>query len=186
MILFLYCLKYKFKYFTFFSIEHNQTNSETNKSDYNNFEFSEKKYEQTFNFESFKNRNLEISKANSSSNPKLNSKTKSKKQKEENEDEENNKLSERQEFDNKLLSQLNKYIQEDTSYLSELGKKVNQTVKESSLSNEEVKEEQNEEESENRFEGVLVKRPIKGFVWGMGNQTQKKKCKLIQTSFILN
>lgn len=129
-----------------------------------------------FNFDSFKNRNLEISKNNNlNSNHKLNSKNKLKdKQKEELEGDEKNQVVERQEFDQKLLAQLNKFIQEDRSFFNEQGKKINES---SNNINHEIKEDKIEEEFENKFDGVLVKRPPKGFVWGMGNQANKKKCK---------
>ena len=148
-----------------------------------------------FDFDTFKNRNLEISKNNLNSNSKLNSKTKSKnKQKEEgqeNEEKENKDLEEMQEFDQKLLAQLNKHIQEDKSFFTEQGKKMNQaTNANSNNSDDKFKEDKNEEESENKFDGVLVKRPLKGFVWGMGNQANKKKCnkkiKIINIIFSFN
>lgn len=136
-----------------------------------------------FSFDTFKNRNLELSKINFNSNPKLNPKSKSKKkQKEEgneNEDEKANEGIERQEFDQKLLVQLNKYIKEDSAVFTEQGKKINQDAQNNSGNKDEFKHESYnaEEENDNKFDGILVKRPPKGFVWGMGNQANKKKCK---------
>jgi len=94
----------------------------------------------------------------------------------------------RQELDQKLLTQLNKHIKEDSSYFTEQAKKINKSVTSSNSgenTNYEFQEDKNEKEneSENIFDGVLVKRPPKGFVWGMGNQANKKKCK--ELNFIL-
>lgn len=145
---------------------------------------SESRNSTRFNFESFKNRNLEISKNNLNSNPKLNSKNKSKnnpkEETEEFEEDNQRQLVERQEFDEKLLAQLNKYIKEDSSFFTEQGKKINQSTKNTS---DEMMENKIEEENENKFDGILVKRPPKGFVWGMGNQANKKKCKKRLTNF---
>jgi len=121
---------------------------------------------------------LEINNNNNlNSNNKLNSKNKSKDiQKGNLPDVENNQTEERQDFDQKLIAQLNKFIQEDNSFFIEQGRKINESA---NNINDEIKEDKIEEKFDNKFDGVLVKRPPKGFVWGMGNQTNKKKCKKI-------
>ncbi len=62
----------------------------------------------------------------------------------------------------------------------EQGKKINQNVNSNKNSQyqKDLETSKAEETEDIKFEGVLVKRPPKGFVWGMGNQSNKKKCNL--------
>lgn len=78
-------------------------------------------------------------------------------------------------MNDKLLSQLNKYIKDDDEFLN-TNKSVNKN-KEIEFSNQEI------EDNFNQLDGVLVHRPPKGFVWGLGQQTRKKKCNLKKFNF---
>jgi len=130
------------------------------------------------NFDSFKKRNLQLNKNllddknNIISNREATiNKIESKSNKNDNDDESH--VINSQEFDEKLISQLNKYIKEE-------GTMFNTSVEDNNKRNHknlsDKMDNEIEDEIENKFDGILVKRPHKGFVWGMGNQTNKKKC----------
>lgn len=148
-----------------------------------------------FSFDKFKKRNIELNSKNSLVKAEKNVKFSKKlvvdnrDQKPENfsdadhEGEYENSISApKQANDQHLLDQLNRYIMQDKSIFYDEGKKIN-TVNctnaspdEKDLSNQTTKDDENISDSQHKFEGVLVQRPIKGFVWGMGHQANKKKC----------
>jgi len=71
---------------------------------------------------------------------------------------------ERVEISSKTLDKLKSLIEED--------EKVNENYKNPNTNTEEFQEaEENIEEKE-----VIVNRPLKNFVWGLGQQTKQKKC----------
>lgn len=108
-----------------------------------------------YDFEAFKTRNKELNKKINREQSVLN-------------EEENSKMKNKTEMDSKTLEKLQSLIEEDkdnmTDDFAEEFKKINVVVSKPS------EEEENKKESE-----VLVHRPSKNFVWGLGHQVKKKK-----------
>lgn len=72
------------------------------------------------------------------------------------------------EIDPKTLEKLKSLIEEDEK---EKVKENYKTPNTDSVENQEILEENFEEKE------VIVNRPLKNFVWGLGQQTKQKKCK---------
>ena len=111
-----------------------------------------------FDYDVFKNRNKEISQ-----------KDKKKKEVKEIETEEDIDEEEKQGFiDEDTLAKLKELIKEgEAKEEKENFKSFNKEKEEENKFNGEFMEEKN----------VLVQRPLKNFVWGLGQQTKQKKCK---------
>ena len=102
-----------------------------------------------FNFDSFKKRNKEI--------------------KGDIQEENNQDFEPIDQLDDKvLLNQLKNFINNDPYPIDLKAGQINKN-------SEEII--QREDKLEDRFENVLVQRPPKGFVWGVGDQAKKKKRK---------
>lgn len=121
------------------------------------------KINSNLNFDYFKQRNKEINKkgTNKKGGSKLNTIN----------DPENEESKEKEFIDEKTLAKLQELIKDDKENIDKGYKKVNpdieDTIDENDASN--IQSPENEKE-------LLVNRPAKNFVWGLGNQTKQKKC----------
>ena len=67
-----------------------------------------------------------------------------------------------------LLDQLKHFINNDPYPVDLKAEKINRNSEEIIIQEDKI---------EDKFENVLVQRPPKGFVWGVGDQAKKKKRK---------
>jgi hypothetical protein len=73
-----------------------------------------------------------------------------------------------------LLNQLRNFINSDNNPIDFKAIRVNKNSDDII----EVEDDDNNNQIDDRFENVLVQRPPRGFVWGVGDQAKKKKRRL--------
>jgi hypothetical protein len=119
---------------------------------------------QDYNFDSFIERNKEIHKKGKTNIEKNNRKAKTK--------DEFSEEDEGKYIDEKTLAKLQEYIKNDKDNKSSQYKPINPQDEEITQS-----------ESADIEKDILVNRPQKNFVWGLGNQTKQKKCTYLLYKF---
>lgn len=73
-----------------------------------------------------------------------------------------------------MLNQLRNFINSDNNPIDFKAIRVNKNSDDII----EVEDDDNNNQIDDRFENVLVQRPPRGFVWGVGDQAKKKKRRL--------